>query len=171
MQALSVLIHSLAPLISLTNESIKMKHCNKCNTIKLISEFHKNPTSPTKIHAVCKVCRSEHRKKDYITKKEKVLKQCSEWSKNNRHKVNAKASRRRAAKLNRMLLWGKEKLKPDIDIWYARAKLATLFTGEEYHVDHIVPLQGKNVSGLHVPWNLQLLTKSENSAKGNKHAS
>jgi len=52
---------------------------------------------------------------------------------------------------------------------YAEARRVSKVTGIHHEVDHIVPILGPNVCGLHVPWNLQVLTRFENRSKGNKH--
>lgn len=51
---------------------------------------------------------------------------------------------------------------------YLQAQVLTKTTGERYVVDHIVPLLGEEVCGLHVPWNLRVITQEENLKKSNK---
>ncbi len=81
-----------------------------------------------------------------------------DWYKRNPHKFAEYNAKRKAAKLRATPLWADMKA---IGVVYQEAAKKGL------HVDHVLPLQGETVSGLHVANNLQLLTKAENSAKGN----
>jgi len=51
---------------------------------------------------------------------------------------------------------------------YLQAMELTKLTGERYVVDHIIPLISHEVCGLHVPWNLRVITQEENLKKSNK---
>jgi 5-methylcytosine-specific restriction endonuclease McrA len=85
-------------------------------------------------------------------------------------KNRAKNAKRRAAKLQRTPKWLTQSQLMEIAGFYAEAQRLFDQTGIIHHVDHIIPLQGEFVSGLHVPWNLQVLTATENLSKSNKLA-
>ena len=93
----------------------------------------------------------------------------SEWRKNNMDYVLSKNAERRAAKLHRTPKWLTKEQKQEIQDIYKMAKeLQKIFPWEQ-HVDHIIPLQGVLVSGLHIPENLQILSAHLNCSKKNKY--
>lgn len=92
-----------------------------------------------------------------------------QWVEANRGVKNSQNAKRKAQKLQACPKWLSKVQLAEIKDMYKQAKeLESIFFNRKFHVDHIVPLQGENVSGLHVPWNLQLLTAEENIAKHNK---
>ena len=117
------------------------KYCKTCDTIKELSEFHPKGKN---YQPKCKSC---------------DLQTGLLWQKNNRGKAKSHTVKYMAAKLNRTPPWA------DLD------SISFIYENcpPGMHVDHIIPLQGKLVSGLHVPENLQYLTPEENRQKGNRY--
>jgi hypothetical protein len=110
----------------------------------------------------------EYRKKYYAKNVEKTRKyqkenrerlrlNTSKWKKKNKRLMNSYSSLARARKIKRTPKWANlEK----INQIYVICPVG-------YHVDHIIPLNGKIVSGLHVEYNLQYLPAEENLKKSN----
>lgn len=93
-----------------------------------------------------------------------------DWHRRFPEKQSAATRRRKLAKIERTPAWLTAEQRAEMTALYAEAIRLTRETGIVHEVDHIVPLQGETVCGLHVPWNLQILTASDNRAKGNKYA-
>jgi hypothetical protein len=112
--------------------------------------------------------RIEHRRQYRLKNIEKEREKDRQYAKDNPAKMNAKNAKRRAAKTQATPPWLNWFQEAQIEEFYELASARTMQTGIYYEVDHIVPLRGKTVRGLHVPWNLQLLTADANIRKKNK---
>jgi hypothetical protein len=82
-----------------------------------------------------------------------------------RHEYLAHSKARKAAQRDRLPIWSD---RGACNVFYAIAARATKCTGIRFSVDHILPLRGKHVSGLHVPENLRVMPLAANIAKGNR---
>ena len=83
----------------------------------------------------------------------------------NKAALRAKRAKRRCNEIQRIPKWLTKTDKKKIKEIYKQAVAMTATTGVEYHVDHIIPLKGKLVSGLHVVNNLQIITAKDNMQK------
>lgn len=117
--------------------------CCRCSCLKMIKKYKDNPGLKSKHN------KSMHRK----------------YRENNRSLLTAKSRNYRELKNKRMPKWANKEL---IAKFYMMASNITAETGIEHHVDHIVPLNGKKVCGLHVEYNLQIITGENNMKKGNR---
>jgi hypothetical protein len=90
----------------------------------------------------------------------------SNFYKANKERYVAARARRRAAQDSATPAWLTAIDKAMIQEMYDVSEARYIQTGIKHHVDHIVPINGKNVAGMHVPWNLQVITAHENLSKG-----
>jgi hypothetical protein len=122
--------------------------------------------NPDRVKATQVRSRAKHSERIYANSvsyrsrnSEKVKAALADWKGRNPHKNAEYCMKRKATKLQAVPAWAEPEL---IELIYAEAAHRGMV------VDHIVPLQGRLVSGLHVHYNMQLLTATENGRKNNR---
>lgn len=136
--------------------------CIECN-LALKKEQYKHDRQSYLIRA----------RKRYIAKSEEIKAHNKQWYANTTE--DRRAVRIEYYKNNKKLFLHLSKLrkrhiKQATPIWADLNEIKKIYANcpDGFHVDHIIPLRSKNVSGLHVPLNLQYLSATENLSKGNK---
>lgn len=152
-------------------------HCNesivtKRKGAKFCSRLHKTAFHDKHRDGAAEYAKNSEKRKakaleQYYKNIQKSRTKQLERQKQNLPAFAAATAKRRAIKLNRTPAWISED-----ELWLIReahklAALRTKMLGIKFHVDHIIPLQGKLVSGLHVPNNLQVIPAALNISKNN----
>lgn len=172
----------ICTICSLTNkssrkliDSIGCSDCKERLRLRRISDSKYKNKAKDKILAYLKDWRNNN--KDYISNyrseykqnnKDKLSARKKSYRLKNASKISSLNAKRRAAKLKRIPIWTSQKDMKYIETLYLSAKRITKCIGIQFHVDHIIPLQGQLVSGLHTPSNLQIISSNLNLSKHNK---
>ena len=132
---------------------VKDRACMECDRI----ERKNKPATP------------EQKRESYIRNRDKILAQKREYRQANKGRIRALNSLRKQYIKQRTPSWVDNEVLFLIREIYDLAAIRTVQTGFAWHVDHVIPLQGKLVSGLHVPENLQVIPAVVNIQKKNKY--
>lgn len=139
-----------------------MKSCANCKELKVLSEFyndkrHKRDGKMSR----CKKCHTLLTLRWREKNRDRVRALDREFRQRNPGKVRADRAKRHAAQMQAVPSWMTRDHLQQIRQFYANCP-------KGMEVDHIVPLRGKQVRGLHVIWNLRYLNRSDNRRKSNK---
>lgn len=135
---------------------IGYKYCSSCLDLIPFEHFDKNSYNSLGLHSYCKSCRKEINAINY--KKDSTQEAHKRSQEKHYEDILARNAKYRAERSLRVPVWSNLEEIKDI---YAKCP-------KGMHVDHIIPLKGKLVSGLHVPNNLQYLSPEDNLKKTNK---
>lgn len=156
---------------------IKEIVCYGCETRKPVGEYRNRSDVTSGIYLRCSPCLNKYIDKEnkakvyiayYADKSEEIKQRVRDYRKANPHKIAELSAYRRFIERRSIPSWITKLDKQKMQLIYLERKNISEITGIEHHVDHIIPLNGVNVCGLHIPENLRVITATENLKKSNK---
>lgn len=159
--------YNTSDLNTTTTSGRLTKKCTNCNFEKQISDYPKNKCSADGLYSTCKACKKEKDLKYRLLNKSKIKDRQRKYYSQNKEVFYSHNATRRAISRKAKPTWLTPEQRLSIESLYYLAKDCQVVSGQTYHVDHIVPLRGYNVCGLHVPWNLQVIPSDLNAKKYN----